>query len=99
MSNRYNKNTKETQRKIRVRNKAYLRKYLEEHPCVDCGETDIRCLEFDHIDRSTKSQNVGRMCSSMHYSLVRIQKEIEKCIVRCANCHRKKTYFDMNWTK
>jgi len=62
--------------------------YLYAHPCVDCGETDIVVLEFDHIgeklgDISTLA-NGGR-------SWERIKAEIEKCEVRCANCHRKKT--------
>jgi hypothetical protein len=62
--------------------------YLGEHPCVDCGEADIVVLEFDHIaeklgDISTYAGG-GRSWS-------RVKAEIDKCEVRCANCHRRKT--------
>src|SRR5579859_5476186 len=44
-------------------NKRLLYIYLSEHPCVDCGCTDIRCLEFDHV-RGDKSANITRMLNN-----------------------------------
>ena len=65
-----------------------LVKYLSEHPCVDCGETDIVVLEFDHIGE--KLANVSTLANGGR-SWTRILAEVEKCEVRCANCHRLKT--------
>ena len=65
---------------------ARLAAYFATHPCVDCGERDIRCLQFDHRDRSTKTANVA--CLLRHAGPGRSSlAEIEKCDVRCANCH------------
>jgi len=66
-----------------------LFEYLEQHPCVDCGESDPVVLEFDHV-RGEKSYNVSSMGWLM-LSWNSLLKEIEKCDVRCANCHRRKT--------
>jgi hypothetical protein len=60
--------------------------YLLAHPCVDCGETDVVVLDLDHV-RGKKISNV----SAMVYGNAAIKKllaEIEKCDVRCGNCHR-----------
>jgi hypothetical protein len=70
--------------------KMELTRYLESHPCVDCRETDIRCLEFDHVDPAQKAYNVSSMLRSQR-PWKEILKEIEKCDVRCANCHRRRT--------
>lgn len=51
-------------------------------PCNICG-SDV-ALEFDHIDRTTKRQNVTSMTS---YSIASIEAEIEKCWVLCRVCH------------
>jgi hypothetical protein len=66
-----------------------LGEWFDEHPCVDCGEADVRVLEFDHRDPATKSIAIGR--AVMNWSWTRIVTEIAKCDVRCANCHRRRT--------
>lgn len=63
--------------------------YLTTHPCVDCGERDPVVLEFDHRDPASKSGDVGRLVHSGKRAVV--QAEIEKCDVRCGNCHRIRT--------
>lgn len=68
------------------RNKAYIQEYLRTHPCVDCGNTNPIVLDFDHV-RGKKKYNVSIM-SNCGYSLEVIQLEIDKCEIRCANCHR-----------
>lgn len=70
-------------------NKQYVDDYLMFHPCVDCGETDIIVLDFDHV-RGKKIGNISHMVSE-GYSLKTIIKEITKCEIRCANDHRRKT--------
>src|SRR4051794_8192832 len=62
-------------------------KYLQSHPCIDCGETDIIVLEFDHV-RGVKKFNV---CSRIQVSWDALLDEINKCEIRCANCHRRAT--------
>lgn len=69
-------------------NKEKLWAYLSTNPCVDCGNSDPRVLEFDHKDEATKSYNVSEM---FMLGWAKIQAEIEKCVVRCANCHRIRT--------
>ena len=74
------------ERRAEVREK--IIEYLHEHPCVDCGERDIVVLEFDHVADKVADISVyaggGR-------SWARVKAEIDKCEVRCANCHRRKT--------
>ena len=69
--------------------------YLKEHPCVDCGEDDPIVLQFDHV-RGIKKDCIGRMVSGA-YAWATISREIDKCEVRCANCHCRKTAKERNW--
>ena len=69
-------------------NRPLMLKYLRSHPCVDCGETHPATLEFDHV-RGTKKRGVTTMLTT--YPWASVLKEIAKCVVRCANCHAKKT--------
>jgi hypothetical protein len=82
------------ERKQRNRKNAYLRnqqflwRFLLEHPCADCGESDPEVLEFDHVDPALKKGNVTEF---LFLSQRRIQVEIDKCEIRCCNCHRRRT--------
>lgn len=85
----------ENQDEVRMRMRRYVLEYLLEHPCVDCGETNPIVLEFDHV-RGEKIMEVSVMLGSMA-TFERIQAEIDKCEVRCANCHRIKTAKERGW--
>jgi len=61
--------------------------------CVDCGELDPIVLHFDHV-RGIKEFSIADMVT---YSMKRVWKEIEKCDVRCANCHTRKTALEQGW--
>lgn len=72
-----------------------IHSYLAVHPCVDCGELDIRCLQFDHRDRATKTAGISQLVGDAR-SWELILVEIAKCDVRCANCHSRKTAAEIN---
>ena len=60
--------------------------------CCRCEENDVACLEFHHSDPETKENNVVRMVSRSVKSVV---KELKKCVVVCANCHRRIHAYDI----
>ncbi len=82
-------NVKRNARKIIKENQLRILQYLLKHPCVDCPETDPVVLEFDHV-RGVKKLAVSSMVRH-GASWPTLLKEIAKCEVRCANCHRKRT--------
>lgn len=83
-----------TAKKRRKENRQKILEYFTEHPCVDCGENDPRCLTFDHV-RDKKEMMISTMIRDRHWQA--IEKEIRKCDVRCANCHAKKTATDFKY--
>jgi hypothetical protein len=72
------------------KNREFLVGYLQSHPCVDCNNSDLRVLEFDHV-RGTKKDGVAQL-ARQGVSLKALKEEIGKCEVRCRNCHAIKTY-------
>jgi hypothetical protein len=92
----YKEKAQQRNRKIRAENFDLLMAYLSEHPCVDCKEPDPVVLTFDHV-RGEKLHNVSTMLNSHNW--VEIEKEIEKCEVRCANCHLRRTSESRGWRK
>jgi hypothetical protein len=67
--------------------KAYVNSQKVE--CKKCGETRFYTLDFHHKDAKTKDFTIGRFKKG---ALQTIQKEIDKCVVLCANCHREFHY-------
>ncbi len=56
--------------------------------CRICQERDPVALDFHHLDPSAKDLHLGGMMSN-GYNADRLIAEIQKCVVVCANCHRK----------
>ena len=83
----------EVRAKNRARNKQnYSDKiaWLDEYktPCVICGESEKCCIDFHHIDESTKVAEVATLLRQTSKREI-ILEEVNKCITLCANCHRK----------
>lgn len=84
----------ERNERVRAENRRKLFEYLSTHPCIDCGISDIRVLDFDHV-REAKLANIASLLRYSSWS--HIEAEIAKCEVRCANCHRIKTIERGQW--
>ena len=80
-------------KKSKQENRDYIYNFLSNSCCNTCGEKDILVLEFDHLHN--KKHNISEMISS-GISVENLKKEIEKCQVLCANCHRRKTAIEQN---
>jgi len=74
----------------------YKYDFLLTHPCADCGERDVVVLEFHHVNKEDKlfcvSKTEGRNMDA-------IKAEIDKCIVLCANCHKRRTFKEFGYYK
>lgn len=78
--------------------RVFVFNYLKENSCIDCDEKDIIVLEFDHREPKEKFLGIAQMIQN-RYSVEAIKKEIEKCDVVCANCHRRRTAKQFDWFK
>ncbi len=101
----YNRNKTYYVEKARKRNDRikleilnFIQGYLLEHPCIDCGETDPVVLEFDHKHKKDKFKEVSLLIRG-RYPIQIVKDEMQKCEIRCANCHRRKTAKQFNWFK
>ncbi len=66
---------------------------LKQKPCMDCGILYPHyVMDFDHRDSISKIATINAMINYHSYSKNKILKEIEKCDLVCANCHRERTY-------
>jgi predicted HNH restriction endonuclease len=54
--------------------------------CTKCKQNHPATLDFHHIDPSEKENLVSKLVSNGCFAAA--MKEVKKCIVLCANCHR-----------
>ena len=72
-------------RKRREKHQVYLNK-RKDVPCADCGgRFPSVAMDFHHTDESKKDPGFNNMKT---WKIQRIDEELEKCVVLCANCHR-----------
>ena len=75
----------DTQNKRRVLNKLKLISEFG-NKCSICGyNKNISALEFHHSDPTHKEFALSK---NIDYSYEKLLKEVEKCVLLCANCHR-----------
>ena len=72
--------------------------FLANERCALCGESDIRVLEFDHLDPLAKEFTISQAVR-LNRSWDEVLREIKKCRILCANCHKKHTASQMGWYK
>lgn len=61
--------------------------WKKQQQCFLCNENYTACLEFHHLESETKEAIISNLmrCNSW----TRLVDELNKCIILCANCHRK----------
>ncbi len=92
---RWYHNNKESEKAHIKKRKKEIRNWFNEFrktlKCEKCGEDHPATLDFHHANKNEKEGGIAFM-AFYGYSINKIKKEIEKCIVLCANCHRKEHY-------
>lgn len=73
----------------RLERRQWMAEFLADKKCLDCGENNPICLDFHHTNPKTKVDGVTKMLYEFR-SLKSVLKEIKKCVIVCANCHRKR---------
>jgi formate-dependent nitrite reductase cytochrome c552 subunit len=72
-----------------------VQEYKSAHGCHRCGFNDHPvALQFHHRNGDKKA-NVSDLIRS-DYGMVTIWKEINKCVILCANCHSIESHFERN---
>jgi len=96
----YLRKARKNQAKVLAINRRKMISYLNEKKCQDCGCSDIRVLEFFHKIKAQENASVGNLLSK-GWSWKRVEIEMNKCIVVCANCRiiretNKKNFYRKN---
>ena len=74
-------------RELRARYRRWIVDLKKSKKCVECGIADYRVLDFHHRNQEDKDYSIALICKNGR-GMDSIKKEVSKCIVICANCHR-----------
>lgn len=100
--NYYRQNQKHQIKQIKTRKKKYKEVLFDnlwdlfcKSGCAKCGIKNPVVLEFDHIERASKKENISKMLQKVN-TWEGIKKELDKCQILCSNCHKMKTHEEDN---
>ncbi len=75
--------------KHQERIKLFLQKLKGETPCTDCKQSyPYYVMHFDHL--RDKLYNLSKLATAGSWR--KVNAELEKCEIVCANCHAKRTH-------
>ena len=69
-----------------LRRYQWINTYKQKRGCVRCGINNPVVLDFHHRNERTKEFGVAAFRREVGFK--KLQNEIEKCDIMCANCHR-----------
>lgn len=76
--------------RYRVAGREYITRAKFGRPCADCRSSfPPICMDFDHV----RGKKIRDICHMTNLPIKSIQKEIDKCDLVCANCHRLRTQY------
>lgn len=81
---------KERSRNFRATRKKAWMEYKRTLKCVKCGENHLAALDFHHVVKDPSNRPINQLLKNSAYG--KLEEELKKCIVLCANCHRKHHY-------
>lgn len=61
--------------------------WKSQQKCILCGEDEPSALDCHHLDPTEKEFSISS--ASMIKKWAVLEKELEKCVILCSNCHRK----------
>ena len=92
---KYYENNKEKEiKRVHNRRKQQVKEFKEfknKLKCILCPENHIATLHFHHLDPSMKEIGLS-VAIRLGWGRDKLQKELDKCVVLCANCHAKEHY-------
>lgn len=86
----YQRNTEHVKTKSKHNKRLRRSNYISSKvvlQCCRCEEDYSSCMEFHHLDPSVKDFEISSKVHNCTREALRL--ELSKCIVVCANCHRK----------
>lgn len=88
---RFDRTVEEQPSTKRKRLQSWSAEYRQKRGCQRCSENNPACLQFHHPDPTEKTENVGELIARSA-SADRVRAEVQKCLVLCANCHRREHF-------
>ena len=80
--------------KAYIKKRSFITAYKAAEGCSHCGENDPIVLDLHHVDPTTKHPSLRTPLRKgmlvLGYEM--ILEEVTKCIVLCANCHRREEH-------
>lgn len=70
-----------------------VNRWKEKMGCSECGFMGRHFqLDLDHVDPKTKRNKGNSRAYEPSWKWGRVEEELRKCVILCANCHRLKTF-------
>jgi len=79
--------TKTTKKKMQEQSRRFIARLLNKSSCALCGFSNPLVLQFDHVNPSDKSHEIGKLIKLKSTSIASLKLELRKCRILCANCH------------